>query len=446
MTDSEQPDRIFVGRQVEMAELKAALDSSMSGHGRMVMLAGEPGIGKTRTARDLAAHAETLGAQVHWGWCYEGEGAPPYWPWVQAIRSYAAKRDAEQMRLEMGPGAADIAEMVPELRVMLPDLEAPPTLDPEQARFRLFDSTTTFLMNAAGNQPMVLVLDDLHWADQPSLLLMEFLARQMSGHRLLVLGCYRDLELSRQHPLSETLAQLSREPIFQRRLLRGLSQDDTDRFLQVATGARLGERTVEAVYTQTEGNPFFMSEIIRLWLEQGDLTQDGITSDGTIRIPEGVREVIGRRLNRLSAGCNEMLTTASVVGREFRFKLLVTLSETLGENELLGALEEALAARVLEEIPDSVDRYQFTHALIQETLANELSAARRVRLHARIGEALEESYGADAANHAAELAHHLFKPNRSSDRRSWCVTRCWLANGHWNHMPTKRVWPTSKRA
>ena len=402
-----QRGQIFVGRQREMAELKAALDSSMSGRGRIVMLAGEPGIGKTRTATELAAHAKNLGAQVHWGWCYEGKGAPPYWPWVQAIRSYAEQRDASQTRTEMGPGAADIAEMVPELRAKLPDLEALPALEPEQARFRLFDSTTTFLMNAAESQPMVLVLDDLHWADQPSLMLLEFLARQMAGYRLLVLGCYRDTELSRQHPLSETLAQLSREPIFQRQVLRGLSQDDTEQFLEEAAGTRLGDRTVEAVYTQTEGNPFFMSEIIRLWSEQGDLTHEGITGDGAIRIPEGVREVIGRRLNRLSSRCNEMLTTASVVGREFGFKLLNSIAGTASENELIEALEEALAARVVEELPDSPERYQFTHALIQETLSGELSAARRVRLHAKIGEALEELYGVDAENHAAELAHHF---------------------------------------
>ena len=165
------------------------------------MLAGEPGIGKTRTATEFAAYAETQGAQVYWGWCDEGEGAPPYWLWVLAIRSYAAQRDAAQLQTEMRPGAAVNAEMVSELRVKLPDLAAPPTSEPEQARFRLFDSTTTFLTNPAQNQPLVLVLDDLHWADQPSLLLLEFLAREMTGHRLLALGCYRDMELSRPRPL-----------------------------------------------------------------------------------------------------------------------------------------------------------------------------------------------------------------------------------------------------
>ena len=182
---------VFVGRQREMGELKAALEGALSGRGRVVMLVGEPGIGKTHTARELAAYAETRGTQVLWGWCYEEEGAPPYWPWVQPIRFYVQQQHPEQLRSEMGPGAADIAEIVSEVREKLPDLEPPPALEPERARFRLFDSITTFLKNAAESRPLMLVLDDLHWADKPSLLLLDFLARQLTGSRILVVGCYR---------------------------------------------------------------------------------------------------------------------------------------------------------------------------------------------------------------------------------------------------------------
>ncbi|HZA24405.1 MAG TPA: ATP-binding protein, partial [Dehalococcoidia bacterium] len=160
----------FVGRQQEMGKLKGVLEDALSGQGQVLMLVGEPGIGKTRTAQELAAYAETRGAQVLWGWCYEEEGAPPFWPWLQPIRSYVQQQDAEQLRSEMGPGAADIAEVVSEVRGKLPGLEPPPALPPEQARFRLFDSITTFLKSAAQYQPLMLVLDDLHWADKPSLL------------------------------------------------------------------------------------------------------------------------------------------------------------------------------------------------------------------------------------------------------------------------------------
>ncbi len=181
----------FVGRQHEIGELSAALDEALSGQGRMVMLVGEPGIGKTRTAQELAALAEHRGAQVLWGRCHEGEGAPPYWPWIQAIREYAGYREPERLLSEMGPGAADIAEIVSAVGEKLPDLEPAPVLEPEQARFRLFDSITTFLKTASQNQPMVLVLDDLHWADRPSLMLLEFLAPELARSRLLVLGTYR---------------------------------------------------------------------------------------------------------------------------------------------------------------------------------------------------------------------------------------------------------------
>ena len=192
----------FVGRQREMGELKVALDDAMAGQGRLVMLAGEPGIGKTRTAQELASYAETLNAQVWWGRCYEEQGAPPYWPWLQPLRSYIQQQTPQQLQAEMGSGAADIAEIVPELGEKLPNLETAPALEPEQARFRLFSSITNFLKNAAQSQPLMLVLDDLHWADRSSLLLLEFLAREIETTPLMVLGTYRDVEVSRRHPLS----------------------------------------------------------------------------------------------------------------------------------------------------------------------------------------------------------------------------------------------------
>lgn len=176
---------VFVGRQRETGELRAALEESIAGHGRLAMLVGEPGIGKTRIAQELASYAKQRGAQVLWGWCYEGEGAPPYWPWIQILRGYLRHQDPDGLRSEMGAGAADIAEIIPEVREKLPVLEPPPALEPEQARFRLFDSITGFLKNAAQSQPLVLVLDDLHWADKPSLLLLQFLAREIGGSRLL---------------------------------------------------------------------------------------------------------------------------------------------------------------------------------------------------------------------------------------------------------------------
>ena len=401
---------VFVGRHREMGELKACLEEALSGRGRLVTLVGEPGIGKTRTAQELATYAGLRGAQVLWGRCYEEQGVPPYWPWVQAIRSYVREREPEQLRSEMGSGAADIAEIVSDVRERLPDLEHPPRQEsPEQARFRLFDSITTFLKSASGSRPLVLMLDDLHWADKPSLLLLEFVARELAGARLLLIGTYRDMELSRQHPLAETLGELTRERLFQRIVLRGLTQEDVSRFIEATSGITPPQGLVESVYQQTEGNPLFVTEVVRLLVQEGELTQERARERDSweVIIPEGVREVIGRRLNRLSQRCNETLTTAAVLGREFELRQLRPLLEDISEDRLLEVLEEALSARVIEELPQTVGRYQFTHALIQETLSAELSITRRVRLHAQIAQTLEELYGEEAEAHAVELAHHL---------------------------------------
>ena len=334
---------------------------------------------------------------------------PPYWPWMQAIRSHIRDTEHEQLRSELGVGAADIAEIIAELREQYPDLEPPHELEPEQARFRLFNSITTFLKNAAQAQPMVVVLDDLHWSDTPSLSLLEFLSKEISDSNLLVIGTYRDMELSRQHPLSRTLGGLAREQLYQRIPLRGLDLEDLEQLIRITAGVAPSTNLTQTLQSHAEGNPFFAIEVVRLLVQEGELTSEGSTEgySRSIRIPEGVREVIGRRLDRLTDRCNQTLTVAAVVGREFSLEQLKPLTEDLTEGQLLEALEAALAARVIEEIPQVVGRYQFTHALIQETLVEEITTTRRARLHARIAAALETLYGDDFSVRASELAHHL---------------------------------------
>mgnify|MGYP003722460675 FL=1 len=334
-----------------MGELRAALKESFAGHGRIVMLMGEPGIGKTRTAEELASHAETQGAQVLWGRCYEEDGAPSYWPWVQAIRSYVEPRNSDQLRVDLGPNAADFAEIVPEIRRKLTDLETPPDLPPEQARFRLFESITSFLKTLARSKPIMLVLDDLHWADEPSLLLLQFLAQQLADSHILVVGCYRDVELSRQHPLSETLARISREADYQRHALRRMDQDDTALFIDAAPGTSVSRAVVKAIYSRTEGNPFFTTKVVQLLSDRGALADGAARGPEGIRIPEGVREVIGQRFNRLSDDCNLVMSTSAVIGREFTVDLLGRLIEDLTEDRLLEVLEESLSAHLIEELP-----------------------------------------------------------------------------------------------
>ena len=390
-----------------MAMLEAALSDALSGQGRMVMLAGEPGIGKTRIAQELASHAQQKGAQVLWGWCYEREGAPPYWPWVQPIQSYVLDTVPDQLLAEMGPGAADIDELIPEIREKLPDLESPPALEPQQTRFRLFNSISTFLKNLAHSQPLVLVLDDLHWADTPSLLLLEFLARQMADSRILVIGAYRDIEVSSQHPLSESLARLSRSPAFQRLALAGLTSEDVGPYVRAAGGENASLELINAIQAHTEGNPLFISEVIRLLRDQESLGATGGANAPVLGLPQGVLEVIGQRLNRLSEECLGVLTTAAVVGRQFDFNLLGILSEETSEFRLLELVEKALETHILQELPGQGDRYQFSHALVQQTLLERLSTSRKLRLHARIGETLETLYEDQPGDHAAELAYHF---------------------------------------
>jgi DNA-binding SARP family transcriptional activator len=404
-----RPGSVFVGREGELAALLVALDDALAGRGRLLVIGGEPGIGKSRLAEELARTATGSGADVLWGRCWEAGGAPPYWPWVQAIRSYAREADHERLRREMGADAAEIADVVPEVREQVPDLPPSPAIDdPQAARFRLFDSIAAFLKRAARTRPLVLVLDDLHWADEGSLRLLEFVLRELTDAHLLLIGTYRDVELSRRHPLSQTLAELTRERLFERIVLRGLSREDVAEFIEATCGTSPPTELIGAVHSQTEGNPLFVTEVVRLLTQEGELTPERLRGSEvwSIRIPEGVREVIGRRLDRLSDRCNEALAVASVIGREFGLDQLEKLLD-YSEDQLLQLLEEALSARVIEEVPGAIDRYQFTHTLIQETLADELSLTRRVRLHARIAEALEALYGEHADEHAAELAHHF---------------------------------------
>jgi len=405
VADSRQSGRIFVGRQREMAELKAALESSMAGQGRLVMLAGEPGIGKTRTATELATYAQNQGAQVYWGWCYEGDGAPPYWPWIQSIRSYVRSATAVQLETEMGPNAAAIATLLPEIHQKLPGLTPLPELEPEQARFRLFDSIAAFLKNASAATPLVMVLEDLHWADRSSLMLCEFVSREISDSRVMLLGTYRGVEVDRRHPLSQTLGALIREPNFDRVQLGGLDVTEVGRFVELSAGVTLTEPNLERVHSRTEGNPLFLNELVRL-LDEEEVAASG---DWATSLPEGVRDVIGRRLHRLSEKCNEILSVAAVIGRDFTLGQLAPLIDNLGQEQVLEVLDDALSARIIEEIPRVLGRFRFSHSLIQETLAEELTTNRRVRLHGRIAEALEQLYADQAEDHAAELAHHFFE-------------------------------------
>ncbi|MEJ1937154.1 AAA family ATPase, partial [Nostoc sp. NIES-2111] len=318
----------FAGRLGELGLLAASLGGACAGRGSLVLLSGEPGIGKTRTAVELAVRAEGEGAQVLWGRCHEEAGAPPYWPWSQVLRDLIAALDEDALAADLGAGAPDIAEVIPELRARLPGVGPPtPTQDPAEARFRLFASLARFLLAASRRRPRVVVLDDLHWADAPSLRFLRFIAPDLGGSGLLLLGTYRENELSRRHPLSDALGDLTRSRRTSRLLHAETTQPEARDLVSMAAGTAPAPWLVHAIHAQTEGNPLFLREIVRYLRERGLLTavadapRRGLPE--ALRIPEGVREVIGQRLTLLPPACNEVLRTASVIGRQFSLDVLL---------------------------------------------------------------------------------------------------------------------------
>ena len=394
---------VFVGRERELERLREAVDGALAGRGSLQLLVGEPGIGKTRAAEELATYARVSGARVYWGRCREDEGAPAYWPWVQAIRSYARDADPVALAWQLGAGAAEVAQLIPEVAEKL-DVEPAKGSDSEEARFRLFDSVTTLMLGAARDRPIVLVLDDLHWADEPSLLLLRFAARELASSGLLILGTYRDVELGRHHPLARMLGEISGIEGSRRIPLKGLSVGAVERYLEMTAGAPAPVGLAEAVQERTDGNPFFVGEVVRLLASEGKLTSGGSAAE--LQIPQGVREVIGRRLDRLSDETNATLRVAAVIGRDFDEELVWRVADMQPE-QLMTAATEAIAERLVTDLSDG--HYSFAHALVRDTLYEELSPPKRSALHERTGLAIEEICGGNVDERLGELAHHFLE-------------------------------------
>ena len=385
----------FVGRAAELGRLMEGWERARTGGRELVLVAGEPGIGKTRLVAELAVRAHEAGAVVLFGRCYE-ETLTPYQPFVEAFA---------------GAGL-DLAGLVPATMAGSSVGVAPLQGGPESDRYLLFEAVTRAAADLAEEAPVVLVVDDLHWADKPTLLLLEYVARSPRSMAVLVLGTYRETDLGRDHPLSETLADLRRERLYERVILRGLDRDDLAALVADRAGQAAPAVFVEALHAETEGNPFFAEEVLLHLVDTGAIYErDGqwrsdATSIDQLGIPEGVRDAIGRRLSRLSETTNRALGVASVLGREFSLSVVEAVSG-LGTDELLDAADQATTARLVAEVPGDPDRYAFTHALIRQTLYEELSGARRLRLHRQAGEVLEARYGDDVEPHLGELASHF---------------------------------------
>jgi class 3 adenylate cyclase len=402
--------RIFVGREAELDRLRQVWKEASAGQLHVALLAGEPGVGKTRLSAELARTVHEEGATVLVGRCDEDLGVP-YQPFVEALRHFVDHASSLSERL--GRYGGELTRLLPELGQRVPGLPDPLRSDPEMERYRLFDAVAGWLTAASADEPILLVLDDLQWAAKPTLLLLRHILRA-GGGRILLLGTYRDTELTHDHPLVELVADLRRQDGVERVLLSGLDDLGVAAFVEQASGRALddaGLALARAVYQETEGNPFFVLEVLRHLAETGAIEKhEGVWTPrlpvDQLGIPEGVRDVVGRRLARLSDDANQALRIAAVVGPEFELGVVQAAGE-LGEETLLAAVEEAAGARVVSEI--SASRYRFAHALIRATLYDSLSAARQATLHRKAAEAIERLHQAALDDYVPALAHHWAK-------------------------------------
>jgi tetratricopeptide (TPR) repeat protein len=400
----------FVGREQELARLRAALEDAARGQGRVVFLVGDPGIGKTRTVRELAARFGDSECAWYSTCCEEDAGAPPLWPWIRVLRDCAKACDPEELATEPA-----IADLVAGHSWRPADRHSERAHSPE-TQAELFGGITAFLDHLATRQPLVLFLDDLHAADKPSLRLLRHLVRQLGDKRVLLLASYRDVEVEDTHPLAELERQLRRERAYDRVLLGGLSESEVLELLCKIGGQHVPRRFARAICTVTEGNPFYIEELLRDLFEKGILRHDGTrwTSDVDInQMPlSGTREF--RRLAHISDECRATLGTAAAIGPEFSLDILERVTE-MDRHHVLSMLDEATGAGIVDALGGVVLRYRFRHPLFREALYRDLPSTRRLELHRRIGDVLETRYTDILGPRSAELAFHFAHAGPTAD-------------------------------
>ncbi len=407
------PPVSYVGRVAERAVVEHARAAVRTGERRVMFVSGEPGIGKTRLAAYAAHGAHAEGFVVCWGACSE-ELAAPYEPWIDVCAQLVEHAPDELLAEYVQRHGGELSRLGRDLARRMPDLPAPQTSDPETERFLLFSAVTGLVQQVSETVPVCVVLDDLHWGDGQTVALLKHLARTLERGAVQVIVTYRDSELTREHPLSGVLADLRRIDGVERVQLDGLGANEVAEVISAVAGHELDEHGVKLageITAETGGNPFFVGEILRHLTESGTLVFDedagrwSIDRSKGAGLPESVRDVIDRRIERLGEQAREMLTTAAVIGRSFDVDLLSGLVD-VSESGLLDRLEAAVAASILTESTDTVGRFSFAHALINEALYGALGATRKARMHQRVAVALEELCGQDPGERLGELARH----------------------------------------
>jgi AAA ATPase domain len=405
-TPTAPPWAHFVGRERELEELSAALSAAAAGRGGFALVAGESGIGKTALVGALAARAEAEDVQVVWGRCWEGGGAPPFWPWGRIVDELSRGRDREWLERELGGGARRLGLIAPELGERMNGEPPESVPQSEQGRFAQINSLAAFLRASAADQPLLLVFDDVHAAGTDALLALEFVSRELRDAPLLGLVTLQTEALRRRPEAEPLIAGLARTC---RRIdLGGLSEDELAALLEQVTGAAPAPGLVGAVNVLAAGNPFFAGEVVRTLAAEGRLPDEAVLSGVELPLPSGVRDAVGRRVVSLPEGAQEVLATASVIGRDFRLATLA-LATGMDRTELLAVLDDALATGLVVHGRPAATTFSFAHGLVRETIYKGLSTVERGHLHARVGDAIEQIYEGELEAHLAELAHHFFE-------------------------------------
>ncbi len=407
----------LINRVEEMNILKETVDGTIQGEGGVVFLHGEAGIGKTRLARELAAYARLRGMQVLSGRCpalFRMDGVPPYILWSEVLRDYLEACSSEQLYRVVGFYASEVAKLVPELKQKLAAIPQSLPINPEHERDRLFEAVSQFIINVSKETPLLVVLDDLQWTDQTSLLLLHYLARGIYKTSLLFLGAYRDTDIDEKHPLSPVLTELNRERLLQSVSLRRMSFGDaSDLIRQILEQDDVSKEFCELVYKKTRGNPFFIEEVIKSLKEEGVIFREEnqwkIKEVSRIEFPKTVKSVIKARISRLDDECQNILTLASFVGNDFTFEGLFGVTG-VEESRLLELMEKLLkTGLVKEQMIRGEDVYCFADVIVRDVVHEEVSHIRHKKLHDSVGSALEKVYAQNVDQHFGELAYHFLE-------------------------------------
>jgi class 3 adenylate cyclase/tetratricopeptide (TPR) repeat protein len=409
-----QPEVGVVGRDADVTAIADAVKEIGAGGKRQILLvSGEAGLGKTTLVAEAARSAFNAGACVLFGHCEE-DLATSYQLFAEALGHYVTHAPEQQLAAHVETHGSELSRLVPALNSRIPDLPPSKATDSDTERFLLFSAAVSLLTKASEHQPVVLVLDDLQWADKGSMLLLRHLASADPTMRVLILGTYRDSELSNAEALLDALAALRRLEGITRIELVGLDHTGVVALMEAGAGHQLDDAAVglaQAIFRETDGNPFFVSEVLRHLVETGAIGQNAegrwVAEDtlDAMALPNSLREVIGARVLRLGKGAGPILSMGAVIGRDFDLQLLA-LATNRSEDEVLDVLDAAAAASLVRELADSPGRFTFAHALIQHTLAEDLGPTRRARAHRNVAEALEKLCGNRPGIRVGELARH----------------------------------------